>query len=237
MMWSRDDSETWRMYDDLSYTYSDCVVSGIGTSSVGVDIVCSYSAAQNLDFNLAIAAGNYRYDVAPEVTLYDDADITEYSRSTATAVEGCIVGNAPQIVVTAGLTYFINYGLILSVDSSYAGSRYVAPSFTRRTDRMLRGVNSPELVAEIAEQEQLDDVFDLTLSLVKVYWLTLGRRVSLMLRINNVLGTSPPVNYGREANRVLTHASGSTTGSTYLQPNSYTYGTPRTFYFSCNYYF
>ncbi len=236
-MLTRDGYQTWQLYDDLTYTYSDCVVTGIGTSSLGLDVVCSYSIARSLDLNLALAAGTYRYDVAPEVTLYDNLDMTEYSTSTSTAVDGCIVGNAPQIIVTSGLTYFINYGLILSLDCSYAGSRYVAPSFSRRTDRMMRGVNSPELLAEMVEQERLDDAYDLSLSLVKVYWLSRGRRVSLTLRANNILATSPIINYGREAGRVLRNSTGSTTGSSYLQPNSYTYGTSRTFYMSCNYYF
>ncbi|MFR9620335.1 MAG: hypothetical protein SNH63_03835 [Rikenellaceae bacterium] len=236
IMRSRDETQTWRVYDDLSYTYSDCVISGIGTQSIGFDLVCNYRVTQSFRVDMAIAAGIYRYDVAPQVTLYDDYDLSTFSTATASAVEGCIVGNAPQLMVTTGFTYFVNYGLILSADCSYSASRYVSPSFVRRSDRVVRGVTSPELQSEIIEQEQLPNAFDITLSVVRTFWLRHGNRMSLTARIDNLLGTTPVV-YGREGNRVLSHSGASTTDSYYLQSNSYIYGSPRTLYLSCNYYF
>lgn len=234
---SRGEIQTWQGYDDLTYNYSDVVVSDLGFSSYGVEIVSNYEVGRRLRLEATIAAGDYTYDTAPTVTLYDDTDMTLSSTSVAEAVVGCKVGNAPQLVTTLGATYFAENSFILSVDCSYAAGRYIAPSFMRRTDRVIRGTGSPELEEEIVAQSNLGAVFDITLGVTKTFWLANEDRVSLSVRVNNLMGDRDRVDYARESNRILRTASSSSTGGYYLQPHIYYYERPRTYYISCNYLF
>ncbi len=234
---SRNQIDTWQGYDDLTYTYSDVVVSDIGFTSMGVEAVMNYKVSRDLRIEMSIAAGDYTYDTAPIVTLYDDSDMTHYSTSEATAVVGCKVGNAPQLLTTLGVDYFAEGSYILSADLSYAGGRYIAPSFMRRTDRLIRGGASPELESEIVAQSNLGSVMDLTLGVTKTFWLRDDRRFSLTLRANNILGDRDRIDYARESNRILRNSASSDTGTYYLQPHTYYYDSPRSYYLSCNYKF
>lgn len=234
---SRGEINSWQGYDDLTYTYSDVVVSDIGFTSMGAEAVVNYRVGRDLRFEMAISAGDYTYDTAPVVSLFDDSDMTLYSTSVASAVVGCKVGNAPQLLTTFGVDYFAKGSFIFSADVSYAGGRYIAPSFTRRTDRVIRGGASPELERAIVEQMNLGSVLDLTLGVTKTLWLRDDRRVSLSLRANNLLGERDRIGYARESSRILRSSASSDTGAYYLQPHIYYYEPPRTYYVSCNYKF
>lgn len=212
-------------------------MSDISTRSIGVDIVGSYSISRRLKWDFAIAIGDYTYDKTPTVSLYSDVDMSLYSTSEARAVNGCKVGNAPQYLATSSLTFFVDYGLILSLDSSFGGGRYIAPSFVRRSDRVVLSSSSPEMANSIIAQESMSAVIDITPSITKILFLRYDRQLSLNFRINNLLGVSDNIEYGREGNRIYTTSGGSDTGSRYLEPNSYIYGNPRTFYLSCGYRF
>ncbi len=234
---SRNEINTWQGYDDLTYTYSDVVVSDIGFTSVGVEAVVNYCVGSDLNIEVSVAAGDYTYDTPPTISLYDDSDMTLYSTSEATAVVGCKVGNAPQLLTTIGVDYFAESSVILSADLSYAGGRYIAPSFMRRSDRVIRGGASPELEDEIVMQSNLGSVLDLTMGVTKTFWLTNFRRLSLTLRANNLLGDRDRIGYARESNRILRNSASSDTGAYYLQSHIYYYESPRTYYISCNYRF
>lgn len=237
LLYSRDETQVWAYYDDLTYTYCDVVTSGVGSRSIGVDAVLNYKINRKLEWTVAIALGDYTYDQNPEVRLYKDDDMTLISTSNAAAIEGCKVGNAPQILATSSLSYFAQRGLILSLDLSYGGGRYIAPSFVRRSDRVVYSANSTEMLIAMVTQERLAGVFDTSIGATKVLWLRGDRQLSISAKVNNLLSDSNRVEYAREANRILTTSAGYSTGSRYLQPSSYSYGTPRTFSLSCRYNF
>lgn len=234
---SRDETQVWSCYDDLSYTYSDVVVQGLSMRSLGIDLVGDYRVSSRFNWRFAVAVGDYTYDRTPTVTLYDDSDMTLLAETQSSALEGCKVGNAPQIQLSSSITFFADHGLIFTLNSSYSGGNYIAPSIVRRTDRVLAQAGSVEQRSEIITQEKQPDIFDLTASVVKTIFLRGDQRVSFNLRVNNLLGASDCVVYARESNRMLRSSGGSSTGVRYLEPNSYIYGVPRSFYLSCSYSF
>ncbi len=230
-------NDVWSGYDDLSYSYTDIVVSGLSLRSLGVEACATYDVNRSLKLEVALAAGDYTYDSAPLVQLYANDDMGLLSESYSIATEGCKVGNAPQLVVSGGADVYVSYGLSLSVDCSYAAGRYIAPSFTRRSERILRGAGSVELVDDIVEQRSLGSVFDLTLSALRSFKLRGGDRLSLYLRVENVLGDRDRVKYGRESSRILRGSEFATTSAYYLQADEYIYGSARGYYFSVGYNF
>ncbi len=238
LIYSRNESQVWSSYDDLSYTYTNNVTSGIGSRSIGIDIVANYEISRELEWSVALALGDYTYDVAPIVTLYDHSDMSQLASSPASGIEGCKVGNAPQFIATSSLTYLPQYEWIISLNMSYGAGRYAAPSTTRRSDRLVLAASySPELARSIIEQQRLPSLFDATLNVTKMIYLSNNRRLAATLRINNLLGERDRIDYGRESNRVLTTAAGSSVGSQYLEPNEYIYSSPRSLYLSCSFTF
>ncbi len=230
-------NDVWSGYDDLSYSYTDIVVSGISVRSMGVEAAANWSVTRHLSLDFALAAGDYTYNSAPLVQLYANDDMELLSEAYSIATEGCKVGNAPQLVVSGGVDFAVSYGFNLSMDCSYAAGRYAAPSFTRRSERILRGAASAELVDEITEQRSLGSVFDLSLSAMRSFRLRGDNRLSIYFRVENLLGDRDRVKYGRESSRILRGSEFSTTGSYYLQADEYIYCTARNFYLSLGYTF
>ncbi len=223
----RNQTQTWQIYDDLTYTFCDVVMSGIATDSYGVEFAAKWPFSRKLTLDMTLAAGRYRYASAPIVELYNNENMNYMTMTTATAVEGCVIGNAPQIVSTATLTWQVNYGFNIYVNCAYAGSRYAAPSIFRRTERVIASDISPETRAEIVSQENLGSVFDLSLNIYKSF-LIRGHRLAFTARASNLLGDKNRINYGREANRVI---------SSLAQQSTYSYSVGRNYYISCAYNF
>ncbi len=236
---SRNKTEVWSSYDDMSYTYANAVMSGIGSRSMGINITSNYRIDRNLTWYTTIAVADNTYDCIPNISLYDDSDLSLISSSAASAVEGCKVGNKPQLSVESSLNYFVGRGLILSLDLSYVGGRYLSPSIIRRSDRVVlyAASSSPELAAELIAQESMRDIFDASIGVMKSIYFEKDRRIIINAQIDNLLGDSNRVNYGAESNRILTTSAGSSVASRYLQPSRYRYDTPRTLYLSCSYRF
>ncbi len=230
-------NDVWSGYDDLSYTYTDIVVSGISIRSLGVEACATYDVSRRVQLALALSLGDYTYDSAPLVQLYESDDMELLSDSYSIATEGCKVGNAPQVVVSGGADIYLSYGFSLSIDASYAAGRYIAPSFARRTERILRGASSAELVDEIVEQRSLGSVFDITLSALRSFKLTGGNTLSIYARVENLLGDRDRIDYGRESSRILRGSEFSTTASYYRQADRYVYCSARSFYLSLSYSF
>ncbi len=238
VIYSRGETQIWSSYDDLSYTYANNVISDLSQRSAGVEVVATYKIGDTLEWSTSLSLGDYTYDKAPTVTLYDDSDMSPLYSTPATAIKGCKVGNAPQILATSSLSYRAGYKWFATLNLSCGAGRYIAPSFTRRTDRIVMAASySPQLVSSIVAQESIPALFDATLSATRMIYLRNNRRISATLRINNLLGERDRIDYARESNRLLTTAAGASVGSQYCEANYYRYSAPRSLYLACSYRF
>lgn len=236
--WSNNVTDIIRYYDDLSYTYTNAVVSEIDTRGVGVEVALAMQINRVLRLENTLSIGRYRYSDAPLVSLYDDSDLTLYSVSRANAIEGCAIAETASLYSTTQLSLSLNRGWMVSTQMAISTGRYVDPSFVRRTDRVVSSLLSSGLTDEVVEQEQLSNMYDLSLSVMRTIYMGGDRgSLTLYLRLENALGISDLEQSGRESNRTLYSSGGSTTGLRYLQPNSYTYVLPRRIYLSCTYNF
>ncbi|MFI3319428.1 MAG: hypothetical protein SNH01_01470 [Rikenellaceae bacterium] len=228
-------SQLFGSYDDLSGEFCNAVISGVATSNINAEIASEISLSRSLTLTSTLSIGSYTYSSAPNVKLYNSNDMTLIADTQAIAIEGCIVGNTPQITATSGVRYYGGNGFILALNGSYAGSRYVAPSILRRTVRI--GAITPSYV-DIWTQEKLDDILDFELSAVKMFWIGKdGNRLTITARIKNLLGENNRITYAREANRLLTKSYYGVEYARYAQPSTYTYGAGREFYLSVGYRF
>ncbi|MFR9605969.1 MAG: hypothetical protein SNG97_02505 [Rikenellaceae bacterium] len=224
----RNKTQTWQVYDDILNTYCDAVISDIAMNNFGVELAARYLISKKLSLDMTLAAGSYRYAGAPTVTLYDDADMSYIMTTQASAIDRCVVGNAPQIYLTSTLTWNIAYQFNLHLKTAYAAGRYIEPSIYRRTDRVIAYSDiSPEMVQEITLQENLGAIFDLSISLYKGFTIA-GRKIALNAILANILGNKSQINYAREANRTF---------ATSIQQSTYTYAVGRNISLSASYIF
>ncbi len=251
---TRDEANVLHRYDDIAALYTDMVVERIGRLCYGFEGELSWRWADQWKSGVVFGAGRYKYAGNPLVSLYSDSDNTLIADRIESHVGGYTLGGAPQILAAATLSYF-NRGWGANLAANYAGLRYVAPDYLRRTERVAYMATSPEAFDEIVRQERLRDAFTLDVSLSKTLYLSrydrhiyrrpgaprfLDRhprsRVTLFLSVRNLLGTDNIMQSGYESSRLIRRR----VADSYIyspQPTRYLYAYPRTYYFSVKFTF
>ncbi len=237
MVSTRDITQVWQGYDDLSSTYCDIVISDIATRSIGLEFGGEVHVNRNVTLSTTLSCGGYIYSSAPLVTLYSDDDMSLIAKSQASTLKGYIVGNTPQITTSLGVKYQCARNLTLYGDIAHYARRYISPSIVRRTDRILNCATSTEAMAEMLYQEQLPNLLNANLSVVKGFFLDDGRQLFIVFKINNILGNRDIINYAREGNRILSSTTSGVTYSYSPQESTYRYSSGRTFKVSFKYRF
>jgi hypothetical protein len=242
------------LYDDLSREYTDIVNSRINTLCYGLEVEAEYCFADHFRATGAIVLGRYKYLTNSLVTIYTDTVNTLLADHIESYTKNLSLGNAPQVAITAGLSYY-NRGWWASINANYAGLRYIEPSAVMRTERVLAMAVSPEQRSMLTKQERLRDAFTLDLSLSKTLYLNrLSRKIyttsavprfedryprsRLVLRVGvrNLLGSTNIVYSAYESSRLQRHTLAGT--SLYNRQDSrYLYAYPRTFYASVTFAF
>ena len=223
-------TESVRYYDDLSASYADRVVSGIGTLLYGVEGAFSWRPHRRLSLEFTASLLGSSYVGAPRVSLYDDRSNELLLKGARSYMGECHLGGIPHLRLSAAVGYYgSKWGVKL--DLAYAAMRYVHPDFMRRTVRVAGAAASPEAFYELMNQASLSAAFRADLSLWKRF--ALGSRASLLLsaRVNNLMGvrTTPYDSY--EAYRVRRLSVGD--GYDYLPlGNRLSYASPRSLTFS-----
>ena len=248
------DTQVRHLYDDLSGEYTDIVNSGINTLCYGLEVEAEYRFAQNFRATAAATLGRYKYATNSLVTIYTDTANTLLADHIESQTKGLSLGNAPQVAITAGLSYY-NKGWWASINANYAGLRYIEPSAVMRTERVLAMAVSPEQRSALTAQERLRDAFTLDLSLSKsIYLSRLNKKIystsavprfedkhphsRLIFRagVRNLLGSTNIVYNAYESYRLQRYKL----AGEYIynrQASRYLYAYPRTFYASATFAF
>ena len=248
------DTQVRHLYDDLEGKYADIVNSGINSLCYGLEVEAEYRFADHFRATAAATLGRYKYATNSLITIYTDTANTLLADHIESQTKDLSLGNAPQIAITAGLSYY-NKGWWASINANYAGLRYIEPSAVMRTERVLAMAISPEQRANLLAQERLGDAFTLDLSLSKsIYLSRLSKKIystsaaprfedkhprsRLIFRIGirNLLGSTNIVYNAYESSRLQRHTlAGEKIYN--RQASRYMYAYPRTFYASATFAF
>lgn len=231
-----DGCRTQRYYDDLSSTYCDMVVTGIGTLHRGAELAVEWRPSYRWVLTAAAAAGRYAYSRDPRITVYSDADNTVVESRAASHMGGCTIGGAPQLSGTAGAAYFGPKGWGFRATAGYAGARYVEAAFLRRTERIARqAAASPEAFEAFMAQERLQDLCMVDIALFKSFYFDRSR-LTASLTVRNLLNEHRGYYNGYESLRAGRSRSGD--DSTYApRATRYLSVYPRSFYLTISYKF
>lgn len=240
-------SQVRQLFDDITYEYCDFVTNGISTLHLGLKGEATYQINRNWRVYGATIISCHKYASNALVSIYQDSDNTLVASEIQSFIQGLSVGNSPQIELQAGGSFY-KQGWRIALEAQYSTLRYIQPSFTRRTRRVLNYTTSPEEEALIMNQERLPDMAALDLSLSKTFYLRkydkqiyttraamrfIDRhphsRITIALYVKNILGRENNIAYAYESSRTPRRylADGYM-----LSPHAslYRYDYPRTYY-------
>lgn len=213
-------------YDDLAGEYVDCVVSGINTIVAGFEAKANVEWSKYLSSSFMATAFASRYAGTSKVSLYCDSSNAHIATSAANVAR--YRTGVPELAAYGDLEFRVN-GWMARAAINYCGVRYVAPSFVRRSDRVLDRASSEEHRSALLRQQSLGDVVNVDFTLSK--WFEIGdSSLGVQLSVRNLLGGSD-IQRGYEQNRVRVV---NIQNRRHIEPfaNRLTYGYPRTFYLS-----
>ena len=213
-------------YDDLAGEYVDCVVSGINTFVAGFEAKANVEWSKYLSSSFMATAFASRYAGSSKVSLYSDSSNAHIATSAANLAR--YRTGVPELAAYGDLEFRVN-GWMARAAVNYCGVRYVAPSFVRRSDRVLLRASSEEHRRVLLEQQRLEDVVNVDFSVAK--WFEFGdRSLGVQLSVRNLLGGSD-IQRGYEQNRVRVV---NIQNRRHVEPfaDRLTYGYPRTIYLS-----
>jgi hypothetical protein len=213
-------------YDDLAGEYVDCVVSGINTIVAGFEVKANVEWSKYLSSSFMATAFASRYTGTSKVSLYSDSSNAHIATSAANVAR--YRTGVPELAAYGDLEFRVN-GWMARAAINYCGVRYVAPSFVRRSDRVLDRASSEEHRSALLKQQSLGDVVNVDFTLSK--WFEIGdSSLGVQLSVRNLLGGSD-IQRGYEQNRVRVV---NIQNRRHVEPfaDRLTYGYPRTFYLS-----
>ena len=248
------DTQVRQLYDDLTGEYVDVVNSRINTLRYGLEVEAEYCFADHFRTTAAVSLGRYTYASNSLVTIYTDSSNILLADQIASRTKGFSLGNAPQVAITAGVSYY-NKGWRATINANYAGLRYIEPSAVMHTSRIINLATSPEQHELFTTQERLKDAFTIDASLSKsIYLSRLNKKIystkaaprfedkhprsRLVFRIGvrNLLGSSDIAYNAYESSRLQRYKL----AGEYVynrQASRYMYAYPRTFYASATFAF
>ena len=200
-----------RYYDDFAEEFVDAVISDIERLNLGVELDASVNWSNYLSSQFSLTAGRYRYSDDASVVVYADNDNDLIAETTARM---CGVRSGyPELTAYGDIT-FRRAGWRATASVQYWGLRHVAPSFVRRTERVLGYAPSVEELSALKYQERLRDALSLGVNVGKSFYFGEKLWLNVALSVDNLLNSSM-ISGGYEQNRVRRTSSGYYTS---LQP-------------------
>lgn len=212
-----------RYFDDLTRTYADAVVRGVGYLNFGVAVDAEVAWSTYFSSLFSLTAGSYRHSRNPEVEVFSDIDNRLIARGQS-AMRG-VRGKTPQLTAYGDIE-FSRGGWSAKLGVKYWGFRYIEASPIRRMVRFAQLDISPEEREQLLGQERLPDALSADISLSKNLYL--GENMLIVeVAVRNLLGTDYVIN-GYEQHRVRRQDFGK---RSYICPfdNLKLYGYPRNY--------
>ena len=222
-----------RYYDDLSDSYCDAVVSGIGRLSYGIEATANVTYTRRLTSQFMLRVGDAHYRKDAEVVLYNDDNNNEIATSKS-HIGGCRT-SMPTLSLHANVRYRSLNGWSATLAVQYHALRHVEPSLVRRMERVVSFASSPEERAQLMSQQHLPNALCFDVEVAKRFDFDDAGMLYLRLGVRNILG-GRMVYSSYEQNRVRTIERGGYMAVTPFD-NKLTYAYPRTFLLNVSYYF
>ncbi|MBQ4280062.1 MAG: hypothetical protein IJC16_08950 [Rikenellaceae bacterium] len=202
------ETHVYHYYDDLSSTYCNLVLTGIGRLNYGFEAAAEVLFSPRWTLGVAGAVGRYAYCTNPDAAIRNDATGETVVRGTRSYLKGFRVGSTPQTLAAAELRYSGTRMWLASLTVSYMADNWVDPSPVRRMPRVTDRAGSPERFAALTDQERLPEAVTVDLFASKTFRLGGRHRITVNASVRNLLGRRNIVYSGYEQLRVRRTGSG-----------------------------
>ncbi len=206
----KDLSKVISFYDDLQSSFTNFAMSGIDKRYYGMELGVSIPIYGPLSIEGAASIGDYRYTSNPTFVQMVDNSATETVRSTVNW-KNYYIESTPQKAFNVGLALRTSSYWFINLDFNYFMDTYLSMNPMYRTqylaDRLtqiyaeaqgvagyddLWGHQKQEIntkIAQIQAEERLTDVYTLSLSVGKSWYIKYKYSLGFNLSINNLLNT------------------------------------------------
>lgn len=179
-------SNVERYYDDFVGQYCDAVVRDLTYTNFGFEIDATVRWRRTLSSTFMLSAARYRYTKDARVTTYTDSS-NQLVANSISAMRGLATGY-PEIAVYGDIT-FSKDGWQATLSAQYWGSRHVAPSPIRRSERILSYTHSTLERNTLLSQQRLGDAATLNIELSKSFELKNDTALRISLSVENIIGS------------------------------------------------
>ncbi len=225
------DTQIRSLYDDLLFTYSQYVLSGINTSNTGLEGYIAYSITDNWKLSTTFSVQSNTYTSNPTAHVYKDSNGELLVEGERILYQGKHTGGSPQQIGAITLGYQ-SYGWMVRASVVGFAGAYVELSPVRYSERALRRTDQTITAAEMMEQEEMGANYSVDLFGGYTKWFDNGTSVGVYLSVGNVTNNRDIVSYGYQSDRFF--RSG---WSVVPQPSKYYYSLPLNFSLSCTFRF
>ena len=184
-----DQTERTSFYDDLNSTFMNYVLKGIHKRYKGVEIGMAYKITPSVTLSAAATFARYQYKNRTTGTRsYENG--AQPDTTQVVYLKNFYVGGTPQTAANIGIDWAAPHQWFFNINCSWMDDAYVNLSPVRHEmlPNLWQAYDEPtqaileEKMAELADQEKLNDAFVLNASVGKIIYI--NRKVSLNINVN-----------------------------------------------------
>ncbi|MCM1519489.1 MAG: TonB-dependent receptor [Lachnoclostridium sp.] len=201
-----DMTERTSFYDDQYSTFMNYVLKGVHRRYKGIEIGMAYKVTPSVTVSAAGTFARYQYKNRPTgVRSYENGMMPDTAQ--VVYLKNFYVGGTPQTAVNIGIDWAAPKSWFFNINASWMDDAYVNLSPIRHEALPNLWQKYPDVetleakMAELADQDKLNDAFVLNASIGKVIYI--NRKVSLNLNLNvdNILNNRKIQTYGYQQGR------------------------------------
>ncbi len=202
-----DQTERTSFYDEQYGTFLNYVINGIHKSHMGVELGMAYKITPSITLSAAGTISRYQYKNNPKATRSVENGSMPDSVSTL-YFKNVFVSGTPQTAANIGIDWAAPNQWYFNINASWMGDAYVSAAPARHEILFNLWEKYPsqgaleEKVAEIAEQQKLNDAFVLNASVGKVIYINRQVSLNINVSVDNILNNTDIQTYGYQQHRL-----------------------------------
>jgi hypothetical protein len=215
----------------------------LNKKNIGAELSLEYQLSATMKTSFAVAYGQYVYDSNPQVSINNDALVSESNNNPSFDFGTALLKNykqagMPQQAYSLGLEYRDPSYWFIGSNINFVADNYLDFSPILRTSRFyanpVNGLAFPEATQErgdeLLKQEKLESVFLLNFTMGKS-WRIKAKNIGLFVSLNNVLNTKYRTGgYEQARNANFRQLNQDVSSGTPSFGNKYFYSYGRTFF-------
>ena len=192
-VWSRS------FYHDEYLNFVNYMMTGVNKLYQGIEVGVEGNVTSTIVLSGAFTTAQYLYTSRPSATVTVDNSEELLAENKTIYLKNYKVGGMPQTAASVGVKYNSPKYWFVGVNANYVMDIYMDPNPDRRTEEALTGfVDTDPQVAQIIDQEKLDNAYSVNLFAGYSYRMKGGQYIRFSININNLTNNKSFISGGFE---------------------------------------